>query len=154
MTMSEFLKVSLSRRKASVWLAVFFCATCSSVAGQVRLVTPEEAALPTASIATTRAITRGPGVKLVSPPEVLGSGFLFRVQFERRGGTVINMDTVRVEYLKEPVIDLTDRVKTSLRAELLEVPVAALPTGEHHFRISVKDVDGRQGFGLISLKAR
>lgn len=152
--MSEFLSGLLSHRIAGAWWVVLLGTLCLPAAGQLRLVTPEEAALPTAPIATTRAITRGPGVKLVSPPEVLGSGFLFRVQFERRGGTKINMDTVRVEYLKEPVIDLTERVKPSLRAELLEVPVAALPVGEHHFRISVKDVDGRLGFGLVSLRAR
>ena len=120
----------------------------------VRLVTAEEAALPEPRSPSTRAITRGPGIRLVSPTDVSAAGFTLRVQFERRGGTRVDPQSLRLDYLKEPVVDLTDRVRTHFNGELLEVPLATVPAGEHHFRLRVRDVEGRDAASQFTLRAR
>jgi hypothetical protein len=120
---------------------------------QLRLVTDEEAVRPDAKIATTRAITRGPGLKLASNESVKAAGFPFKVIFEPRGGVRIDPASVKVEYLKEPVVDLTERLRSAIRADSIDIPAAALPAGEHAFRVSVNDVDGRRGAIYFSLKA-
>lgn len=121
---------------------------------QVRLVTDEEARRPDAKVATTRAITRGPGLKLASSENVKAGGFPLKVLIESRGGVRIDPGSVKIEYLKEPLVDLTERVKTSIRPDAIEIPVALLPPGEHAFRVSVNDVDGRRGTVYFSLKAQ
>ena len=120
----------------------------------LRLVTDEEARRPDARVPTTRAITRGPGVKLISPSEVNAGGFPMKVQFERRGGVQLDPQSLRVEYLKEPLVDLTDRLRTRVSGDTLDIPQAALPLGEHHFRVTVKDAEGRQGAAMFSIRAR
>lgn len=120
----------------------------------LRLVTDDEARRPDARVPTTRAITRGPGVKLVSASEVNAGGFPMKVQFERRGGVQLDPQSVRVEYLKEPMVDLTDRVRSRVAGDAIEISQATLPPGEHHFRVTVKDAEGRQGGGMFSIRAR
>lgn len=127
---------------------------CFPQGNAIRLVSDEEARLPDGRAATTRAITRGPGLKLISPADVVGKAFPVNVQFERRGGVALDLKSFKIEYLKEPVIDITERVRAKVNADTLEIPVAALPPGEHHFRMSLKDVDGRTGTALFSIKAR
>jgi len=76
-----------------------------SPAGAVRLITDEEAALPEATVdaprAVTRAITRGPAVRLVSPDPTAGpvrSPFGLRIEFQPRGGARIDVGAVRATY--------------------------------------------------------
>lgn len=126
----------------------------ASAWGQVQLVTDEEARRPDAKTALTRAITRGPGVKLASPETVKAAGFALKVEFESRGGKRIDPATVKVEYLKEPVVDVTERVKAGIRADAVEISQALLPAGDHSFRVTVADTEGRRGSAVFSLKAR
>ena len=126
----------------------------SQASAPLNLVSIKEAELPNASVATTRAITRGPSVKLSTGPDVSGKSFALKVRFESRGGMKIDGSSVRMEYLKEPLVDVTDRIKPFASADALDIPVASLPAGEHHFRVSVKDAEGRLGAALITLRAR
>ena len=135
-------------------LSLLVSAPCFSQGHPIRLVSDEEARLPDGRAATTRAITRGPGLKLISPADVVGKAFPVNVQFERRGGVALDLKSFKIEYLKDPVIDITERVRAKVNTDTLEIPVAALPPGEHHFRMSLKDVEGRTGTALFSIKAR
>jgi hypothetical protein len=126
---------------------------CTMAVAQLRLVTEDEAKRPDARIAATRAITRGPAVRLASPDEVSASGFPLRLVFTMRGGTRIEPLSVKLEYLKDPILDLTDRIRVGVSADAIDVPLASLPHGLHHFRISVSDVDGRRGGATFSIKA-
>ena len=135
-------------------LSLLVSAPCFSQGHPIRLVSDEEARLPDGRAATTRAITRGPGLKLISPVDVMGKAFPVNVQFERRGGVALDLKIFKIEYLKDPVIDITERVRAKVNTDTLEIPVAALPPGEHHFRMSLKDVEGRTGTALFSIKAR
>ncbi len=135
-------------------MAALLVGSSAAADGPLRLVTEEEARRPDARVPTTRAITRGPGLKLISSAEVSAGNFPMKVQVERRGGVQIDPQSVRVEYLKEPVVDITDRVKARFAGDSLDIPQATLPTGEHHFRVTIKDADGRQGSTLFSIRAR
>jgi len=124
---------------------------------QTRLITEEEAKapnLPLPSSSHTRAITRGPGIRLLSPQEVSARGFPFKLAFEPRGGAQIQADSVRIEYLKQPVIDLTPRLSGALRGNALELAAAAVPAGTHPLRVTVRDSEGREAQTIIQLHAK
>ena len=59
-----------------------------------------------------------------------------------------------LEYLKEPSIDLTHRVSAGFKADAIELPQLSLPKGAHHFRVSVKDSEGRATTSTLSLNAK
>ena len=132
-----------------------FFLTASAVYGQtVQLITPEEAKLPTAATEPpSRAITRGPSVKLASPENVSGQ-FPFKVAFEPRGESKIDAGSVKVEYLKGPGVDLTARLKTGIKAAGIEIPAATAPAGEHPIRVSVRDSEGRMGTAEFKLTVK
>jgi hypothetical protein len=127
----------------------------SAALGQtVQLVTADEAKQPAAaSKPATRAITRGPGVKLDTPESVSGQ-FAFKVSFQPRGESKIDPSSVKVEYLKGSGIDLTDRVKSGIRPTGIEIPQAAAPAGEHPMRVSVRDSEGRLGTAEFKLTVK
>ena len=123
-------------------------------AQQVALISANEAQLPDAKAVTTRAITRGPGIKLVSPAEVNAASFALKIAFEPRGGAKIDPQSVHVEYLKEPTVDLTSRVSAGLKSDHIELPQVSVPKGTHHLRISAKDTEGRSSATVLSLNAK
>jgi hypothetical protein len=130
----------------------FLLLLCSSAFGQaIQLITADEAKMPAAAAKPpSRAITRGPGVKLVSPESVSGS-FAFKVAFEPRGGSKIDTASVKVELLKGPGIDLTERIKARIKQTGIEIGQAAAPAGEHPIRVTVRDDEGRQGSAEFKL---
>jgi hypothetical protein len=128
----------------SPWVAV----------AQTPLITEAEAQAPNLQVPATRAITRGPGINLLSPTEVTGKSFAFRMVFEPRGGAKIDPGSIKFEYLKQPVVDLTARFKTGLNGNQLELPQASVPAGTHPIRVSVRDSEGREGNTIIHLSAK
>ena len=121
---------------------------------QTPLITEAEAQAPNLQVPATRAITRGPGINLLSPTEVTGKSFAFRMVFEPRGGAKIDPGSIKFEYLKQPVVDLTARFKTGLNGNQLELPQASVPAGTHPIRVSVRDSEGREGKTIIHLSAK
>ncbi|PUE36981.1 hypothetical protein B9Z34_13580 [Limnohabitans sp. Hippo3] len=125
-----------------------------SAMAQTQLITEAEAQAPNMQVPATRAITRGPGINLLSPTEVSGKSFAFKMVFEPRGGAKIDPSSVKFEYLKQPVVDLTARFKTGLNGNQLELPQASVPAGTHPIRVSVRDSEGREGKTIIHLSAK
>lgn len=120
----------------------------------LQLVTADEAKLPAvAAKPATRAITRGPGVKLATPESVSGA-FPFKVEFAPRGGSKIDPASVKIEYLRGEGVDLTARLKAGIKPEGIEVAQAQVPAGEHAFRVSVRDSEGREGKAEFKLTAK
>lgn len=120
----------------------------------LQLVTAEEARLPAvAATPGTRAITRGPGVKLATLDNVSGA-FPLKVEFAPRGGSKIDPASVKVEYLRGSGVDLTARLKANIRPEGIEVASAQVPAGEHAFRVSVRDSEGREGKSEFKLTVK
>jgi len=111
----------------------------------LQLVTADEAKLPAlAATPVTRAITRGPGVKLATPESVSGI-FHLKIEFAPRGGSKIEPASVKVEYLRGSGVDLTARLKASIKPEGIDVAEVQVPAGEHAFRVAVRDSEGREG---------
>lgn len=123
----------------------------AALAQTVQLITADEAKRPPAALDNTpRALTRGPAIKLSTPERVTGS-FPFKVSFEPRGQSKIDVASVKVEYLRGDRIDLTDRIKQGIKASGIEVPAAMAPSGEHPIRITVRDSEGRLGAAEFKL---
>ena len=114
-------------------------------AQSVQLIKDDEAKLPAQTVKSmTRAITRGPGIKLLSP-ETVTAPFPFKVMFEPRGQAKIDKASIKVEYLRGAGIDLTDRLKADIKEAGIETHAALAPAGEHMIRVSATDTEGRQG---------
>jgi hypothetical protein len=135
-------------------LALLIFSMSSLALAQVQLVTPEEAGRPNQNIATTRAISRGPSIKLLSNASVDAKAFLFKIAMEPKGGAKIDDHSIRIEYLKNPPVELTERLKFAFSGNQLSIPTASIPKGVHAFKVSVRDTDGREGQSIISLEAK
>jgi hypothetical protein len=119
------------------------------------LITAEEAKLPSprGAIATDRrGITRGPKAEFVSAAEPAHSPMRFQIKFESYGGAKIDLDSVKLTYLRTPNVDLTSRVKSFVQPTGIDIPDVELPPGDHMVRVDIKDSDGRVGSTSFVLK--
>lgn len=121
---------------------------------ETKLITEAEAQTPNLQVPSTRAISRGPGISLLSPADVAAKSFAFKLAFEPRGGAKIDESTLKIEYLKQPVIELTSRFKPGLNGNLLELTKASVPAGAHPIRVTVRDTEGREAQTVIRLNAK
>lgn len=137
----------------SCFVAVLFLSVPALAAP---LITDSEAGLPAAAPpVVTRAITRGPGVKVVSPDpsaESVKSPFNLKVVFEPRGGAKIDPGATRISYLKSPPVDLIERVKPGLSDSGIQLNSAEVPPGEHKISLTVQDSEGRKTNTVIHFK--
>jgi hypothetical protein len=120
------------------------------------LITESESKLPSATGGVaTRGITRGPGIRIVSPDPVaesVKSPFSLKVAFEPRGGAKIDTANIRISYMKTPAVDLIDRIKPGLSEKGINLEGAEAPPGEHQIHLTVQDSEGRQTSTVINLK--
>lgn len=134
---------------------VFALAFAVSMSGALAqpLVTEDEAKLPSAKMAiATRSVTRAPGIRLVAPEAGHATvPFRLKIVFETRGGSSIDPGSVKLTYLKTPLVDLTERVKTGISATGIEQRDVRMPAGEHLMRVSVTDNEGRNASSVIKL---
>src|SRR5579863_7801250 len=136
---------------------------CAVVAGFISspahanhvLITEDEARLPPPKGAVpnqNRGITRGPKIEVVGDKEQSHSPVHLQLKFESFGGSKIDLESLRVIYLRTPNVDLTERVKSFAGAGGLDIPDAELPPGDHLIRVDIKDSDGRTGSTSFLLK--
>lgn len=119
------------------------------------LITPEEAALPAMKGAvanSNRGITRGPKITVSDEAGARSSPIRFQVKFQPLGGSTIDVDGLKVIYLKQPNVDLTPRVKPFVQPTGIDMPDALLPPGDHLMRIDVRDSEGRVSTTSFLLK--
>ena len=141
-------------RTAAIPICLFVLMTGQVYAqsNRIVLITEDEAQLPAppASDLTFRAgISRGPTITLVSPSPSdrnVRSPLRLQLKFEGRGGALVDADSLKLTYVKNPAVDLTERVKSFSKPDGLDVAEAELPPGTHTIRAEVKDKDGRSGF--------
>ena len=122
----------------------------------IDLITDAEAKLPSAYQESKRAgLTRGPGIDVDSPSGTVPKNALsLKVEFKSRGGVAIDPKTVKLIYLKNPAVDLTDRVRGSVTAEGIALSGAKVPAGEHQLRVDVSDAEGRSSSKLVNFVAQ
>ena len=139
-----------------MWLGIFAVGLLSlGPAGATPLITDDESKLPPpkgAISAATRGILRGPKVEVISPNEAAHSPLRLQLKFETFGGARIDIESVKVLYLRTPNVDLTPRVRPFIQADGIDMPDAELPPGEYMVRVDVKDSDGRPGSASFILK--
>lgn len=117
----------------------------------VVLITATEAALPDAAGARqlgVRGVSRGPKILVLSPAPDAGlvrSPLDLVLKFETHGGAVVQPLSVKVIYLKNPTVNLTQRIGNLITATGIEVRGAQAPSGTHYIRVEVKDDAGRLG---------
>lgn len=137
-------------------LVAAVCLAASTCASAVDLITDDEAKLPSAPrIASRGGITRGPGIKVVSPESQaqVKPPFSMNVQFQPHGGAKIDVSSVKVTYLKKPAVDLTSRVKPGLSDSGIKLDNVNVPAGTHDIKIDVSDADGRTKSEILSFTA-
>ena len=101
---------------------------------------PQKGAVPNSG----RGITRGPKIQMPEAEAgVQTSPMRFQVKFQTFGGSSIDLDALKVTYLKSPVVDLTARIRPFALPTGIDMPDALLPPGDHLLRIDIKDSDGR-----------
>ena len=136
-------------------LAVFLSSTTLPAHAENILITEEEAKLPPpkgALVTDRRGITRGPKVRFLDESGPVRSPMHLQVMFESFGGAKIDLDSIKVTYLKTPNVDLTPRIKPFVQSAGIDMPDVGLPAGEHMVRIDIKDSDGRPGSASFVFK--
>jgi len=121
------------------------------------LITADEAQRPplaNADLTFRAGISRGPNIELVSPrafDKSVRSPVHLQLKFEGRGGAQIDVESVKLTYIRNPSADLTGRVKGFAKADGIDVPEAEIPPGTHIIRADVKDKEGRSGSLIFKL---
>ncbi len=140
------------------WIGSLVVGNAIPSAAALELITPREAALPDAVGINVnlgfRGVSRAPGVLVVSPAPDAGlvrSPLRLVRKFEPHGSTSIEPQLVKLTYLKNPSINLTQRIGQFIRPEGIEVDSAEVPPGTHYIRVEVKDSVGRVGVTVFSL---
>jgi hypothetical protein len=120
------------------------------------LISEAEAKLPASpdSGMATRGLTRGPGIEMISP--ALGASNVksplpLKIKFVGRNNVAVDPASVKLTYLKFPVVDLTPRIKSYLTKDGIEMPQAEVPPGTHVLRLEMKDTEGRSSSTTITL---
>jgi hypothetical protein len=125
--------------------------------GPLVLITADEAQRPplaSADLTFRAGISRGPAIALVSPgpsEKSVHSPLHLRLKFEGRGGAQIDVDSLKLTYIRNPSADLTGRVKGFAKSDGIDVPEAEIPPGTHIIRADVKDKEGRSGTLIFKL---
>jgi hypothetical protein len=120
---------------------------CVVPADAVQLVTEQEAGYPDDPYGIERGgPTPGPEVEVVSPAlsGLVKSPFYLKIKFKAHGGAEIDRDSITITYKKVPAVDITQRIRSAIRADGIDLTDAELPAGIHPFRIDVKDSRGRR----------
>jgi len=124
--------------------AVLAAVLAAGAASALQLITTSEAALP-ADHSHYRGISRGPTVAVVSPLPGAGSiksPLHLKIKFQPHGAAKIDVDSVLLTYMKEPTVDLTQRIKPYITAGGIDVEDAEVPPGTHTLRLNIADSDG------------
>jgi formylglycine-generating enzyme required for sulfatase activity len=119
--------------------------------GPFAVITGDEAALPSATIhpgrgAGGQAFTRGPTITIISPAssaQPVTSPFILDLRFDTHAGTEVDTDSVLLTYLKQPEIDITQRIKSFVTLGGIDIPQAEMPPGLHQFLIQLQDKQGQ-----------
>jgi hypothetical protein len=152
--------IGAQRRPLTICVAasMVFLLAVPTTAAELQLITPTEAALPAGTVPTLDlrgSPTRRPMITVVSPPPGAGlvhSPLDLKLQFRAFGGVQIDPNSVVVTYLKDPAIDVTQRLAPYITAAGIDVPQADVPPGKHIFWLELKDKDGRIGGGQFSFQ--
>ena len=150
----------MKRNFAIAVIAIWFpsgIAVAQTTPSAVKLITAQEAQLPPAIKAelTSRAgVTRGPKILVVSPARDANvkAPVHLQLKFQGFGGAKIDLASVKITYLKDPLVDLTERLRSATGAGGVDVLAADIPPGIHKIRVDLQDSNGRPGTAEFAIK--
>ena len=146
------------------------------IAGEKKIVswiTKEEAALPAMKHPETgmgnrpnsedqpfpvrKESTAGPIIKIEKPdPDKLYNDLIdILIRFDRNPvGEPVNMESLRIIYLKMLGIDITDRVRPYVKETRIDANGIMFPEGEHEFEVRIKDIEGMGSAKIFKVKVK
>lgn len=107
------------------------------------LIRPEEARLPPDPF-IERSPFPGPKVTLEFPKGATRSPLHLKLNFETRGAK-IDPGSLTMIYRKQPLVDLTPKVKQFAGPNGIDMANAEVPAGVHRIKVQVRDADGLMG---------
>ena len=144
------------------------------IAGEKKIVswiTKEEAALPAMKHPETgirnrlnaedqpfpvrKKSTAGPIIKIEKPdPDKLYNDLIdILIRFDRNPvGEPVNMESLRIIYLKMLGIDITDRVRPYVKETRIDANGIMFPEGEHEFEVRIKDIEDMGSAKIFKVK--
>ena len=136
--------------------ALAFACAFPQISAAEMLISEAEAKLPPSpdTSMATRGLTRGPAIEMISPlpaAKNLKSPLPLKIKFTGRNNVAIDPASVKLSYLKLPSVDLTDRIKSHVTADGIDMSEAEVPPGIHFLRLDVKDTEGRASSTTITL---
>jgi hypothetical protein len=147
-------RIEFFTRVSAACAAIIISSSAQLYAAHV-LITEEEARLPPpkgAIAMDSRGITRGPRIEFIPGAEPVHSPTHLLVKFVSFGGAKIDAESVRITYLRNPNVDLTQRMRPFVLPTGIDMPDAQLPAGDHTIRVEVKDSEGRAASTMLVLK--
>jgi hypothetical protein len=141
----------------AVFLSLPFVLAVPAPANELQLITQAEASLPAAPATqiAMRGLTRGPSVDQLSPsPTALVpvGPLMFDIAFEAHNGASVDPTTVKLTYLKQPAIDLTQRLRPYITAAGIKASDVDVPPGVHAIRIDLADTQGRTSSTVVMIQ--
>ena len=137
----------------------------------VSWITQEEAALPTMKPKETsmdnqskskkqtfpinQQSVAGPIIKIEKPdPDQFYDDLIdVLIRFDKNPiGEPVNMESLRVIYLKMFGIDITDRVRPYIKKTLIDANGIRFPEGEHEFEVRIKDTEELESSETFKIK--
>ena len=134
-------------------------------------ITQEEAALPSMKPKETRMDNQseskkqtfpinqqsvaGPIIKIEKPdPDKFYDDLIdILIRFDKNPiGEPVNMESLRVIYLKMFGIDITDRVRPYIKKTLIDANGIMFPEGEHEFEVRIKDTEELESSETFKIK--
>ena len=137
----------------------------------VSWITQEEAALPSMKPNETRMGNRpeskketfpinqqsgaGPIIKIEKPDQDQFYDDLIDIliRFDKNPvGEPVNMESLRIIYLKMLGIDITDRVRPYVKETRIDANGVMFPEGEHEFEVRIKDIEDMGSTKVFKVK--
>ena len=134
-------------------------------------ITQEEAALPTMKPKETsmdnqskskkqtfpinQQAVAGPIIKIEKPdPDQFYDDLIdILIRFDKNPlGELVNMESLRIIYLKMFGIDITDRVRPYIKKTLIDANGIMFPEGEHEFEVRIKDIEDIESAKIFKVK--
>ena len=97
----------------------------------------------------------GPIIKIEKPdPDQFYNDLIdILIRFDKNPiGEPVNMESLRVIYLKMFGIDITDRVRPYIKKTLIDANGIMFPEGEHEFEVRIKDIEGIGSAKIFKVK--
>jgi len=75
------------------------------------------------------------------------------ISFDRNPtGEPVNMESLRIIYLKMFGIDITDRIRPYIKETRIDANGVKFPEGEHEFEIRIKDYEQMESSEIFKIK--